>query len=96
MVCGLSEEELFILNALYRHHCFSHKKSKNLGEIIKAFRTKFAGKDHEEAVRNLVNRGYISPKRKIDIKYYISSMAMASFALNLHGFNGTPGRIHKL
>jgi len=93
MVCGLESEDLFILNALYRHHCFSSNKSKNLGEIAKAFNAKFTDSNIDESIKRLSKLGYIAPKREIDIKYYISNMSRASYALNNHGYNATEGRI---
>lgn len=92
MACGLTAEELFILNVLYQHRCVNINRSKNLGEIAKAFRAKF-NKNPEDVARSKGLNEYIAPKRKKDIKYYISSMEKACNALNRHGYNATAGRI---
>lgn len=92
MACGLKPEELFILNALYQHRCVNSNRSKNLGEISHAFRAKF-NKDTEDIAKDLVGKGYLAPIKKKDVKYYISRMDKASYALNQHGFNATEGRI---
>jgi hypothetical protein len=92
MVCGLTAEELFILNVLYQHRCINSNRSKNLGEIAKAFQAKF-NQNPEDVARGLASKGYVALIRKKDIKYYISNMAKACNALNCHGYNATSGRI---
>jgi hypothetical protein len=92
MACGLTEKELFILNVLYQHRCVNSNRSKNLGEIAKAFRAKF--NDNPEVVAKcLSSKEYVAQIRKKDIKYYISSMEKACNALNCHGYNAIAGRI---
>lgn len=100
MTCGLRAEELFILNVPYQHRCVNSNRSKNLGEIAKAFRAKF-NQNADDVARVLASKEYIALIRKKDIKYYISSMGKACKALNFHGYNATsgrilPGRIRKL
>jgi hypothetical protein len=85
MTCGLADEELFILNILYVNRCFTDKASFNL------FRAKF-GVDPEDSAKYLMSKGYISQKRKRDIKYYIFDMSITGFALGQHNFNVPPGR----
>lgn len=92
MACGLTVEELFILNVLYQHRCVNSSRSKNLGEIARAFRSKF-DQNPEDVARGLASKAYLGQIRKKDIKYYISSMEKACYALNCHGYNATPGRI---
>lgn len=92
MVCGLNVEELFILNVLYQHRCVNSNRSKNLGEIAKAFRLKF-NQNPDDVARGLASKAYLGQIRKKDIKYYISSMEKACYALNGHGFKATSGRI---
>ena len=89
MACGLTVEELFILNVLYQHRCVNSNRSKNLGEIAKAFRSKF-DQNPEDVARGLASKEYLGQIRKKDIKYYISSMEKACYALNCHGYNATP------
>lgn len=92
MACGLTVEELFILNVLYQHRCVNSNRSKNLGEIAKAFRAKF-NQNPEDFAKVLASKEYVAAVRKKDIKYYISSMEKACNALNYHGYNATAGRI---
>jgi hypothetical protein len=70
MTCELADGELLILNILYVNRCFTDKASFNLGIIASAFRAKF-GVDPEDCTKDLMSKGYISQKRKRDIKYYI-------------------------
>lgn len=100
MACGLGIDELFILNVLYGGRCIRSNRSYNLGQIASQFRAKFK-KDPEDTARELVRKGYITPVRKRDTKYYISDIAMVCYALNQHGYSATsgrilPGKIHKL
>jgi phage antirepressor YoqD-like protein len=92
MPCGLTDEELYILNVLYQDHSYKCTSSYNLGQIAKAFKKKFTI-DPKDVAKNLVNKGYLAEVRKKDIKYYISNMEATCFALNQHGYNATEGRI---
>ena len=91
MTCGLADGELFILNVLYVNRCFTDKASFNLGIIASAFRAKF-DVDPGDSAKDLMSKGYISQKRKKDIKYYISDMSITGFALGQHNFNVPPSR----
>jgi hypothetical protein len=93
MGCGLTTEELFILNTLYHHRCIGVNHSKNLKEVEKAFNNQF-NKNLNESIVNLINRGYIAPKRKQDIKYYIADIAKTTWAINQHGGRATEGRVY--
>jgi hypothetical protein len=97
MVCGLDGGELFILNALYGDQCVNKNRSFNLGVIAKQFRDIF-NESPEDVARRLINKRYITPVPKKDIKYYISDMGRACYAINQHGGNATEGRIlpHKV
>ena len=95
MSCGLSDDELFILNVLYKsrnlasnrgYHC---KKLENL--YFKKFSLKF-----DKAIKNLLNKGYIAQIRKKDIKYYISDLKAMNFALGSHGYLVTKGKMRPL
>ncbi|MFZ3112158.1 hypothetical protein [Methanothrix sp.] len=92
MACGLVDEEIFILNALYQHRCINSNHSKNLGEIAKAFKAQF-NVDLERFAVHLTSLGYITQKRKIDIKYFISDVPRTCIAINHHGGRATEGRI---
>lgn len=94
MSCGLSEDELFILNLLYRNRCLAKDRgfhSKKLEHLyIKKFSSNF-----ERAIKNLL-KGYIAPIKKKELKYYISDIKKMSFALGSHGYSVTKGRIRPL
>jgi len=97
MVCGLDEGELFILNALYGDQCVNKKRSFNLGVIAGQFRARFK-EGAEEVASRLKVKGYITAVPKREIKYYISDISSAVYAINSHGGNATKGRIlpHKV
>lgn len=95
MSCGLSDDELFILNLLYKKRCLAKDRgfhSKKLEDLyIKKFSSNF-----ERAIKNLLNHGYIAPIKKQDLKYYISDMKKMSIALGSHGYSVTKGRVRPL
>jgi hypothetical protein len=93
MGCGLTTEELFILNALYHHRGIGKDHSKNLKEVEKAFNSQF-NKSLNESITNLINKGFIAKKRKRDIKYYIVDIARTTCAINQHGGRATEGRVY--
>lgn len=90
MSCGLSDDELFILNLLYTNRCLAKDRgfhSKKLEHLyIKKFSSNF-----KRAIKNLL-KGYITPIKKQELKYYISDIKMMSFALDKHGYSVTKGR----
>lgn len=89
MTCGLGKDELTVLYALYRHHCFNDKASYNLKQISAAFQREY-GKDPNDVAKSLAKKGYAAQKRKKDIKYYIIDIRSARFALHAHEYN-VPG-----
>jgi hypothetical protein len=86
MTCDLSREELAVLYALHRHHCFNDKASYNLKQIASGFRMEY-GKDPNDVAKCLAKKGYVAQKRKNDIKYYICDIKAVRFALHLHEYN---------
>lgn len=95
MPCGLSDDELFVLNILYSHKCLKSNAgyhSKKLEHIyIKKFSLKF-----DRAIKNLLNKGYIASISKKELKYYISDIPSMSFALRSHGYPVTKGKTRPL
>ncbi len=95
MTCGLSNDELFILNILYQNRCLSRTggfHSKKLEDLyIKKFSSNF-----KHAIKNLLNKGYITPIKKKELKYYISNIPLTSFALGRHDYPVTKGRVRPL
>jgi hypothetical protein len=86
MVCGLSESELFLLNVMRTGHNFNDKASYNPNQIAPQCRNKY-GEDPNDIAQSLVSKGYLAPKRKKDIKYWISNLPKTYNALGQHGFN---------
>jgi len=91
MACGLGKDELAVLYALYRHHCFNDKASYNLKQIASGFQREY-GKDPNDVAKGLANRGYVAQKKKNDVKYYVCDIRATRFALHLHEFNVPPSR----
>lgn len=52
--------------------------------------------DFEDVIRNLVNAGYLGPIKKKDMKYYISDIPKAIFALKSHDYPVILGRTRPL
>ncbi|WP_301662876.1 hypothetical protein [Methanoculleus frigidifontis] len=50
----------------------------------------------DDALKVLMNDGYIAQIRKKKVKYYIADMKVAIFALKNHGYNVVDGRYHRL
>ena len=95
MSCDLSEDELFILNTLYKNRCLAKDRgfhSKKLEHLyIKKFSSNF-----EKSIKNLMKKGYIAPIKKKELKYYISDIKITSFALDRHGYSVIKGRVRPL
>jgi hypothetical protein len=95
MSCGLSEDALLALNILYHNRCFRTDRgynSKKLENILSKKTTSNFG----DIVKELLDGRYIAPIKKKDMKYYISDMQKAIFALDLHSFSVTKGKVRKL
>lgn len=95
MTCNLGEEELFILNLLYSKRNLRPDAGYHSDKLNKLFKKKFA-KDVKDALKRLVNEGYLAPIGKSPPKYYISDKPRAFFALGQHGYSVTQGRIRRL
>lgn len=95
MTCGLSDEELFILDLLYSNRNLRSNRGYHSDKLNKLFQKRF-GEDTEYALRRLINAGYISKIGKSPPKYFIDNIPKAFFALGQHGYSVTPGRIRRL
>ena len=89
MSCGLSDDELFILNRLYTKRCLSDKRGYNSEKLKHEYINKYSS-DFKNAIKKL--KKYITPIRKTDIKYYISDIPAMSYALSSHGYSVTKGK----
>ena len=95
MTCGLSLDELFILNILYKNRClktsagYHCKKLEHL--YIKKYQSKF-----DKVMKKLQTKGYITSIKKKEPKYYISDLKSAIFALDAHDYSVTKGKIRPL
>jgi hypothetical protein len=95
MVCGLNDEELFILNLLYSKRCLASNAGYHSRKLAQLFRRKF-NKSDEEYVKLLLNRGYLAAIGKSPVKYYIANIGDTAKALGAHGYNVTKGRTRLL
>lgn len=86
MVCSLSDAELFLLNVMRIGRNFNDKASYNPKQIASQFRDKY-GEDPNYVAQRLVSKDYLTPKRKKDVKYWISNLPKTYYALGQHGFN---------
>jgi hypothetical protein len=93
--CGLEEFELYILDELFSHRCFSDKGSCNLLRFAKAYQRIFK-LEIVEVAKDLSSKGYITQKKKSDPKYWISDYGKVYFALESHGYDVVSGRIRRL
>lgn len=89
MSCDLTEETLFILNLLYKRRSVNRDKGYHSELLRKLYGNKFPGRGHlpfNEAIKILLNEGYITKIRKKKEKYYISDMNKAIQTLESHGY----------
>jgi len=91
MSCGLSDDQLFILNILYTQKCLAKNRSYHLNKLKGQYCKKYSS-NFKKAIQKLLNDGYITPIRKTDIKYYISNIPAMSYALSSHGYSVTKGK----
>ena len=96
MSCGLSDGELFILNLLYQKGCTNSAAGKNSKQIEHLYILKHFSKDFNDAIKTLLNEGYITKIKKTDDKFYISDVRIAIPTLFVHGFNVTKGKVRPL
>jgi hypothetical protein len=95
MTCGLSDAELFILNLLYKNRCLAKNRSFHSKKLEDLYMKRFSS-NFERSIKNLLNKGYIAPIKKQELKYYISDIKIMSFALDKHGYSVTKGRVRPL
>lgn len=95
MSCGLSDDELFVLNILYSNKNFKPSGGFHSKKLEGLYNKKFSSK-FDVAIKNLLNKGYITPIKKKELKYYISDYKLMSFALGSHDYSVTKGRIRPL
>jgi len=95
MSCGLSVDELFILNVLYKGRNLASNRGYHCNKLERLYVKNFSLK-FDKTIKNLLNKGYIAQIRKQDIKYYISDLKAMSFALRSHGYSVTKGKIRPL
>lgn len=97
MSCGLSEDEIYILNILYFKHCFSSGHEMN-SKLIKKRYDRKGYVNFDGAIRTLLKRGYIVTVPKKDPKYYIPRQFRKEviFALSSHGYDTTLGIVRPL
>jgi hypothetical protein len=75
MPCGLSDDELFILNILYKRRNLKSNRGHHCKKLEGFYRKKFS-LNFDDAIQNLLNKGYIAQIRKKEIKYYISDQIL--------------------
>jgi predicted transcriptional regulator len=82
MTCGLSEDELAMLNYLYTKRNLSSKKSRSVLAIERVLRDRL---DVEEVLQSLLNKGYIRRYKKHEWNYFaVPGPTMR--ALGRHGY----------
>ncbi len=97
MSCGLSDNELFILNILYKNRNFASNRGQHCKKLEDIFERKYPPQlKFEKSIKSLLNKGYITQIRKKEIKYYISDIKITSFALGSHGYSVVNGRVRPL
>lgn len=95
MTCGLSDNELFILNLLYQNRNLNTSAGYHSKKLEKIYIKKYSI-DFDDVIRKLMNTGYIGPIKKKDMKYYISDIPLAIFALKSHGYQVILGKVRPL
>ena len=95
MTCGLGEEELFILEILFKHRNFKQSSGFHHELLAKLFRRNFKNRDPDRHLKKLLNDGYVGRIGKSPYKYYCDGKKTA-IALGHHGRNVTMGREIKL
>ena len=98
MSCDLPDEALFILDVFYKGRHFRPDEGYHSEKLHKIYIKKFSQRSFlpiEDTLQILMNNGYIARIRK-KVKYYITDMKAAIFALRSHGYNVVDGRYRKL
>ena len=89
MSCELTEETLFMLNLLYKRRCVNMDKGYHSELLCKLYRSKFPAREYlscKDAIKILLNEGYITKIRKKKDKYYLSDINKAIQTLVSHGY----------
>jgi len=81
---------------LYQGRSLAKDRGKNSELIKKIYAKKRFTKEFDDAIKTLLNEGYITQIRKKDIKFYISDMNQATLVLSAHGFNTSLGKIRHI
>jgi hypothetical protein len=71
MVCGLTDDELFVLYILYSHRNFRADAGYNSKKLQRNYSKKY-DRDFGAGTKRLKNRRYITSIKKKDEKFYIS------------------------
>jgi len=82
MPCGLSDDELTLLHYLYAHRNLGEKRSRSILAIRGNLEDRIPV---DEIVQSLMNKGYLSRKRKKDWNYWAIA-GKAKGALIDHGY----------
>ena len=88
MSCELPEECLKILEILHKHRNFTSSSGYHSEKLKKIYTKKFSGRGYipfKDAIKQLLNEGYITIISKKEDKYFISNSKKAAFALLSHG-----------
>jgi len=91
MVCGLADDELFVLYILYSHRNFRADAGYNSKKLQRIYSKKY-DRDFGAGTKRLKNQGYITSIKKKDEKFYISDFKKAVRALSAHDYNVTTGK----
>jgi hypothetical protein len=94
MSCELTEETLFILNILDKNRNFKSSSGYHSEKLKHLYIKKFPDRDYlsfKDAIKILLEEGYITKIKKKEDKYYISDINKAKLALYNHGFTTLRG-----
>lgn len=91
---SLSPDALLILYILYSNRCLNSSAGYHSKKLEKICRKKMKG-DFDNAIRELKGK-YITLIKKREIKYYISDVTMAVFALKDAGYTVVEGKTRKI
>jgi len=95
MSCGLPYAALLILNELYRNHCFARDAGYHCRKLEHVISEKTEFK-FNKIINKLMHEGYVGQLDKKEIKYYISDIKKATYALKEHDYSVVQGRRRKL
>ncbi len=95
MSCGLSDDALLALNILYSNRCLKDNRGYNSKKLKRVLAKKISAK-YEDVIKELLSHGYIAQIPKHDIKFFISDIPKAIYALDSHDFSVTKGKVRRL